>query len=205
MVGDRGMITAARIDALRRLDDPIGWVTALRAPAIKKLAADGGPLQMTLFDQQDLAEISHPDHPGERLVACRNPVLAADRARTRDSLLAATEKLPASLEAGLPGRVATLGGRPLAVGRKFHGVDGPPTAGQPLALRSGPASTRRERGAGQHRRASWQDGPGRPPVATPGLSAGLTSGCAGTRRSAAGTKESSDCRSRRCGSRSPGG
>ena len=96
MVGDRGMITAARIGALTELENPIGWVTALRAPAITKLAAEDGPLQMTLFDQQDLAEISHLDYPGERLVACRNPVLAADRARTRGELPAATEKLPPS-------------------------------------------------------------------------------------------------------------
>jgi hypothetical protein len=99
MVGDRGMITSARIRALNRLEDgtqrpdPYEWITALRAPAIRKLMADGGPLQLSLFDQQDLAEITSPDFPGERLVACRNPVLAADRARTREDLLAATEKL----------------------------------------------------------------------------------------------------------------
>ena len=68
-----------------------GWITALRAPAIAKLAADDGPLQMSLFDAQDLAEISHPDYPGERLIACRNPALAAERARKRAELLAATE------------------------------------------------------------------------------------------------------------------
>ena len=55
-------------------EDPIAWVTALRAPAIKKLAADGGPLQMTLFDQQDLTRIAHRDYPGERLAACRIPL-----------------------------------------------------------------------------------------------------------------------------------
>ena len=55
-------------------EDPIAWVTALRAPAIKKLAADGGPLQMTLFDQQDLTGIAHQDYPGERLAACRIPL-----------------------------------------------------------------------------------------------------------------------------------
>jgi hypothetical protein len=93
MVGDRGMITSARIDALKELDDAIGWVTALRAPAIAKLAADDGPLQMSLFDQQDLAEIAHPDYPGERLIACRNPLLAADRTRTRGELLDATQAL----------------------------------------------------------------------------------------------------------------
>jgi hypothetical protein len=93
MVGDRGMITSARIAALTELEEDYGWITALRAPAIKKLIADDGPLQLSLFDQQDLAEITSPDYPGERLVACRNPVLAADRARKREDLLAATEKL----------------------------------------------------------------------------------------------------------------
>ena len=105
MVGDRGMITSARIAALNELEDgtqrpdadAYGWITALRAPAIRKLMADDGPLQLSLFDQQDLAEITSPDYPGERLIACRNPVLAADRARTRDELLAATEKLLAPI------------------------------------------------------------------------------------------------------------
>ena len=84
LVGDRGMITTARIDALRKLnDDPdtatdFGWITALRAPDIAKLAAEDGPLQMSLFDTQDMAEITHPDFPGERLIACRNPQLAAN-------------------------------------------------------------------------------------------------------------------------------
>ena len=101
MVGDRGMITKARIGALNTAgdgtalegEDAYGWIAALRAPAIKKLMAGGGPLQVSLFDQQDLAEITSPDYPGERLVACRNPVLAADRARKREELLAATERL----------------------------------------------------------------------------------------------------------------
>jgi hypothetical protein len=99
MAGDRGMITTARIRALNQLEDgtrrpdPYGWITALRAPAIRKLMADDGPLQLSLFDQQDLAEITSPDFPGERLIACRNPVLAADRARNRENLLTATEKL----------------------------------------------------------------------------------------------------------------
>ena len=103
MVGDRGMITSARIQALNQLEDgtprqdAYGWITALRAPAIKKLMASDGPLQMSLFDQQNLAEITSPDYPGERLIACHNPVLAADRARTREELLAATEKLLAPI------------------------------------------------------------------------------------------------------------
>src|SRR5262249_39316391 len=100
------MITTARIDALRELGGPIGWVTALRSPALKKLAGDDGPLQMSLFDQQDLAEISDPDYPGERLI-CRNPLLAADRARTREDLLAGTEQPLAPLIAGVrAGQVA---------------------------------------------------------------------------------------------------
>ncbi len=95
MVGDRGMITSARIDALKEMDEDqrFGWITALRAPAIKKLMADDGPLQLSLFDEQDLAEITSPDFPGERLICCRNPYLAAERARKREDLLAATERL----------------------------------------------------------------------------------------------------------------
>jgi hypothetical protein len=91
LVGDRGMITSARIEQVLR---PAGldWITALRAPAIKALAADGGPLQFTLFDTRDMAEISSPDFPGERLVVCQNPLLAEERRRKRDELLAATEK-----------------------------------------------------------------------------------------------------------------
>jgi Transposase DDE domain len=99
MVGDRGMITSARIEALRELDEDYAWITALRAPAIKKLMADDGPLQLSLFDQQDLAEITSGDFPGERLIACRNPALAEERARKREALLAATEKLLAPVTA----------------------------------------------------------------------------------------------------------
>jgi hypothetical protein len=90
LVGDRGMITAARVEADLR---PAGldWITALRAPAIQALADDGGPLQLSLFDTRDMAEITSPDYPNERLVVCRNPALAAERARKRGELLAATE------------------------------------------------------------------------------------------------------------------
>jgi hypothetical protein len=89
LVGDRGMLTAAR---LREDVRPahLDWITALRAPQVKKLVRDGD-LQLTLFDVQDLAEITSPDFPGERLVACKNPFLEAERARKRESLLAATE------------------------------------------------------------------------------------------------------------------
>jgi transposase len=94
MVGDRGMITSARIDAITKDENNhLSWITCLRAPDIAKLAADDGPLQMTLFDQQDLAEIVHPDYPGERLVACRNPALAQRRAHKREDLLTCTEAL----------------------------------------------------------------------------------------------------------------
>jgi len=96
MVGDRGMITSARIRALKEAGG-LSWITCLRAPAIRKLAADNGPLQLSLFDQQDLAEITCPDYPGERLIACRNPLLAAERARKREDLLTATEKLLAEV------------------------------------------------------------------------------------------------------------
>jgi hypothetical protein len=91
MVGDRGMITQARIDdelKPARLD----WITALRAPAIQQLAAEGGPLQLSLFDERDLAEIESPQFPGERLVVCKNPALAEERKRKRDELLDATEQ-----------------------------------------------------------------------------------------------------------------
>jgi Transposase DDE domain len=118
MVGDRGMITSARIGALREADDGYSWITALRAPAIRKLMASDGPLQMSLFDQQNLAEIISPDHPGERLIACRNPVLAADRARTRGELLAATEKLLAPIITRVQaGRLTGAGEIGVAVGK----------------------------------------------------------------------------------------
>jgi hypothetical protein len=107
MVGDRGMITTARIEALKELDGSYAWITALRAPAIRKLAAGEGPLQLSLFDEQDLAEITSGDFPGERLIACRNPALAEERARKREALLAATEKALAPLIARVAvGRLA---------------------------------------------------------------------------------------------------
>ena len=89
LVGDRGMITSARIrDELR----PAGldWITALRAPQIRALV-DAGAFQLSLFDERDLAEITAPDFPGERLVVCRNPLLAEERTRKREDLLHATE------------------------------------------------------------------------------------------------------------------
>jgi hypothetical protein len=103
MVGDRGMITNARIKDLRSLPG-MDWITALRAPAVAALARQDGPLQMSLFDIQNFAEITHHDFPGERLVCCRNPALADERARKRDMLLRATEqnldKITTSVTAG---------------------------------------------------------------------------------------------------------
>jgi hypothetical protein len=89
LVGDRGMLTGARIERLREIGG-IDWVSALRAPAIRGLV-ERGSLQLSLFDERDLAEIASPDYPDERLVVCRNPVLAAERARKREELLDATE------------------------------------------------------------------------------------------------------------------
>ena len=117
MVGDRGMITSARIKALKEIPG-MAWITCLRAPALKKLADDDGPLQLTLFDRQDLAEISSPDYPGERLIACHNPVLAAERAAHRQRLLSATEaeltKIAGMVEAGRladPARIGIRAGK----------------------------------------------------------------------------------------------
>jgi transposase len=91
LVGDRGMITSARIEEDLKQAPGLEWITALRGPAIRKLAHTGA-LDVSLFDERDLAEISSPDYPGERLVVCRNPLLATERKRKREELLQATEK-----------------------------------------------------------------------------------------------------------------
>lgn len=91
LVGDRGTLTSARLRDDLQKQPGLEWITALRAPQIQTLAK-AGVLQMSLFDQRDLAEITHQDFPGERLIACRNPLLAEERARKRKELLAATEK-----------------------------------------------------------------------------------------------------------------
>jgi transposase len=91
LIGDRGMLTEKRIEEELRPIEGLDWITALRAPQIQKLVSDGA-LQLSLFDQRDLAEISHPDYPGERLVVCRNPLLAEERKRKREELIRAAEK-----------------------------------------------------------------------------------------------------------------
>ena len=90
LVGDRGLLTQTQIDHLQQ-HSGLGWISALRSPAIRELV-DGGHLPLSLFDEQNLAEITSPDYPGERLIACYNPLLADQRRRKREELLAATEK-----------------------------------------------------------------------------------------------------------------
>src|SRR6202011_4519078 len=91
MVGDRGLLTSARIEQTLR-PAGLGLVNPPRPPGVKQRAAEGGPLQPSLFDHRDMAEITSPDYPGERLVVCKNPLLAEERARKRAELLAVTEK-----------------------------------------------------------------------------------------------------------------
>jgi transposase len=115
LVVDRGMVTEANLDALRG-QEGIAWISALKAPAVKKLVKEGA-LQLSLFDELNLAEIESPDYPDERLLVCRNPLVAAERARKREDLLAATERLlapiKARVEAGTLQGAAAIG---LAVG-----------------------------------------------------------------------------------------
>ncbi len=108
LVGDRGMITEARITEDIK-SAGLDWITALRAPAIKALL-QGGALQLSLFDQRDMASITVPEFPGERLVVCRNPDLAAERARKRGDLLAATERDLARIQAAVARKRAALRG-----------------------------------------------------------------------------------------------
>ena len=117
-VGDRGMITSARIAALKEAGG-FGWVTALRAPEVNALLR-GGAVQPSLFDKQNLCEIAHPDYESERLVACKNPFLAAGRAREREALLRATAadlaKVVVSVSSGRlrdPGKIGLRAGRVL--------------------------------------------------------------------------------------------
>jgi hypothetical protein len=122
MVGDRGVLTSARIEQTLR---PAGldWITALRAPAIKQLAAAGGPLQSSLFDDRDMAEITSPDYPGERLVVCKNPLLAEERARKRTELLAGTENELARIAARVQRARSPLRGA-AAIGQAIGAVLG---------------------------------------------------------------------------------
>jgi hypothetical protein len=116
LVIDRGMVTKANLDALAA-EQGVGWITALKAPQVRKLVKDGS-LQLSLFDEQNLAEIDSPDYPGERLIVCRNPFVADERARKREDLLQATEAALAPITARV--EQGTLRGRAeiaLAVGQ----------------------------------------------------------------------------------------
>jgi transposase len=119
LVGDRGMLTSARIREDLQTEEGVRWITALKAPQIQQLAADGN-LQLSLFDEQDLAEIQHPAYPGERLIACRNPLLGEERKRKREELLTATEKQLEKIAAATQRKRRPLRGKKeigLAVGK----------------------------------------------------------------------------------------
>ena len=162
LVGDRGMLTAAR---LREDVGPadLDWITALRAPQVKALVR-GGDLQLSLFDVQDLAEITSPDFPGERLVACKNPFLEAERARKRESLLAAAEAELAKIAAACARSRAPLRGKDKIAVRAEQGPQ-PPQGRQALHprhrrgsphLRPRPGLHRRRSRPGRHLRAAHQ-------------------------------------------------
>jgi hypothetical protein len=97
VVSDRGIVTKANLELLRS-EGGVAWISALKAPQVKKLVKDG-ELQLSLFDEHNLAEIESDDYPGERLVVCRNPLVAYERSRKRDDLLAATERALTEIEA----------------------------------------------------------------------------------------------------------
>jgi len=116
LVGDRGMITSRHIQAFQKGDADIAWITALRAKSLQKLAQEG-TLQPSLFDETNLAEVTSPHFPGERLIACRNPVLARERAHHRSALLDATcNKLDAVKTSIANGRLRTAQAMALRVG-----------------------------------------------------------------------------------------
>jgi len=119
LVGDRGMITQARITE-DLSNAGVDWITALRAPAIKALR-DAGALQMSLFDERDMASVTSPDFPGERLIVCRNRALATERARKREDLLAATERELARIAAAVARKREPLRGT-AAIGLKVGAV-----------------------------------------------------------------------------------
>jgi transposase len=118
LVGDRGMLTQTRIDTLR--EKGVGWISALRSPQIRQLVQNGS-LQLGLFDEQNLAEIEDPDYPEERLVVCRNPLLAKERSRKRQDLLQATEEhLSPLVERVARGQMEGSGAIGMAVGRVIN-------------------------------------------------------------------------------------
>ena len=138
LVGDRGMLTSARI---REEVEPAGldWISCLRNDAIQKLASDDGPLQLSLFDERDLAEISAPEQfPGERLIVCRNPSLAQERARKREALLASTERDLARVAARVRAKRSPLRGA-AEIGRAVGAVVGKHKVGKHFEIEIGEA------------------------------------------------------------------
>jgi hypothetical protein len=140
LVGDRGLITAARIEETLR---PAGldWITALRAPQIQALATADGPLQLSLFDTRDMAEITSPDYPGERLVVCKNPLLAGQRTRKRSALVEATEAALKRIQARVAREKNPLRGAAV-IGRAVGAVLGKHQVGKHFQIEIGEASFR---------------------------------------------------------------
>jgi transposase len=157
LVGDRGMITSARISEDLR---PAGldWITCLRAPAVQALAAENGPLQLSLFDDRDLAEISAPEmFPGERLIICRNRELAAERTRKREELLAATERELVRIQAQVHRRHAPLRGA-AAIGMAVGAVVNSRKVGKHFAVEIGEDRLAFRRRTGQIEQEARLDG-----------------------------------------------
>ena len=149
MIVDRGMATKANLETLAA-DPGIGWITALRSPQVQRLVREGS-LQLSLFDEQNLGEISSADYPGERLVVCRNPLVAAERARKREDLLAATEAALAPIkervEAGTLAGAAEIA---LAVARNCKRK--PTLSLDQVTAASPPTASRPDRRGGHARR-----------------------------------------------------
>jgi transposase len=143
IIGDRGMITSARIRADLQPASGIDWITALRAPAIARLVK-GGALQLSLFDEKDLAEVVSPDFPGERLVACKNPLLAEERGRKRRELLEATERALSKIADAITREKRPLRGR-TAIALRVGKVLGRFKMQKHFSVQIGKASLRCER------------------------------------------------------------
>ena len=176
MAGDRGMITTARIEAPKEPGEKYARITALRSPQIRTLMAGDGPLQLSLSDEQDLAEISSPGFPGERLIACRNPALAGERARKSEALLAATEKIlapspPACRPAACPARTRPAGKRARSsASTRWPGTStspSPTTASPSSGTRSRPATRPGSTGSTSSAPPSPKPGPAPPPPSPP--------------------------------------
>ncbi len=156
LVGDRGMLTEARLRADLQPIEGLDWITALRAPAIQALVTSGA-IQLSLFDQQDLAEITHPDYPGERLIVCKNPFLAEERARKRRELLEATERDLAAITAATQRARRPLRGQ-ARIALRVGKVLGRSKVGKPFTLEITDSSLRVTRDAAAIAREAALDG-----------------------------------------------